>query len=1550
MSSAGRYTEKTIFVTLIMNIIITYLEPALHPALAAKNSKASELKKKQTRHRALQHRLQQASIMLALLVAVLVNVCRGQSFTPVEYKFQNLPGSIPHAGSVLDQTHFISSASCGYGTWTVTTDGRWFLLSDTLSATSTSSTAPVASGVVESGILSVLNDPILTETKVVANLAGNVRFVSPNQNRDGFVIQGFNDERATNPLYKNIDISFAGLPNTSLSRNIVKQSIVTYPTASLMIGASYYQLIRSIELDWRDVFDVAIDSEFLYISYIAQTDPGVSWANLDWCTITVKLSDGLMPTTLTPSPTKHNDDYVRPTIACNVRNSGTPQYFAAALFQVVSGLTFTYTVQTIEVIGNNPTSWGGIPLNYVDPATTNPINPTHLPFVRPTHLRAIVTSSIGVKNQNSSKKALYILGGGADDAQSGLFSTAVDNLVLHVKGEPFLRYIDGVHIGNHDLPMAGITAFQLVNQYMIGFANPYDGSNNALNDEIHCMYQLSDDRPNTPAYQRFPLMIIRGCNNGKLQMQPGAPVLPLVSTTDTRTIINKRRLTDVSPWLWLSSPKFVSESFAYLGSVNQMGIHTYWVAADFESSAEYTYYRRDYRNLDETIEESTLLTYDNTVSNGTSHGGTVGAKLLGGRTMTLWTDPNFGSTGLLYKSLSTQIRWQNARLNFKGDGVRLDIGETQVPVCLAGGDGPPIPCRTTWAKFVMLPNTEVLFEDLCERDHNQVLAINPGSTFDFYGIPSNTGLSNIFGAGTIHLLGQGNVAPLHEGQSYLPDISAPSHLNIYAGATFVVPNSCFLIANKAIIDCKFDKNIFPINISNNNPYETGKLEHRGTAELTGSYVKGHHNTTDAPPGMAVTTIVKVLPPLAAGLTTFIPPSCSLGFQQWLSDDVEYSNTPNTGANVGRSNFIANGTTNTSGEEYRDISITGGFVKDVEIEIQNPVHNLEIVSNVFTKMQNKAVNIVRTLTRSYSGIDVLNNTMTFANPEVSGINIEGFDTRRTPTFDLVFVDNNTLTSTASAPTGTPFGIQIKNTDAKVTNNEITGAGFFNGIVVDGVSMPSTEGTTTFLCTNTISDCTGNGIFSNRWKGYGFLNIVLACGVGHRIEGDDKRPHIHFSTYENCEGAGIFVNANTRAILSHLDDGTYDIGGHNIIKHNNQSASSGQLVIDPARAGRIDIDADHAGENSGDNNIIANANDGSDFLGFSGPGSAGSIMFAFGDNYWAAGTGNGSVETITSGDPMFSNIGHSVPPSGQPSSLISKPSFECGAGFVPAIPHHSQNQQWLTSEECGKLETKGDGYSGSSQYQKAYDTLRYYVEQCAKEKWSWQIFGTISSNAAALCDNSKITIESYREWLKSVLYLNPDSLYYCSDAIQIAATYDFQDSVGGIDGNAGVTVLKYLIDSANCSIFHDGINDLWRNQLRYWQIRHWRDTVTDSLKTPLDTGYTTIDELGLQILRGPTNSVIPDIYTPLNKRPIVEARAIPNPMKDEVELWYKLTEGALVKIEVYDALGKQMYSLAQGYKPEGENRLHLDTRSWSSGSYYARFTTLGGEVKTLKLIKE
>ena len=114
--------------------------------------------------------------------------------------------------------------------------------------------------------------------------------------------------------------------------------------------------------------------------------------------------------------------------------------------------------------------------------------------------------------------------------------------------------------------------------------------------------------------------------------------------------------------------------------------------------------------------------------------------------------------------------------------------------------------------------------------------------------------------------------------------------------------------------------------------------------------------------------------------------------------------------------------------------------------------------------------------------------------------------------------------------------------------------------------------------------------------------------------------------------------------------------------------------------------------------------------------------------------------------------------------------------------------------------------------------------------------------------------------------------------------------------------------------------------------------------------TLEALDLTILRGYKNAINADVTKPLQRNPISEAIVIPNPIKDEMELRYKLTEGALVKIDIFDALGKQMYRMAQGYKPKGDNLQHFDTRAWSSGSYYIRMTTLGGEVKTVKVVKE
>lgn len=275
--------------------------------------------------------------------------------------------------------------------------------------------------------------------------------------------------------------------------------------------------------------------------------------------------------------------------------------------------------------------------------------------------------------------------------------------------------------------------------------------------------------------------------------------------------------------------------------------------------------------------------------------------------------------------------------------------------------------------------------------------------------------------------------------------------------------------------------------------------------------------------------------------------------------------------------------------------------------------------------------------------------------------------------------------------------------------------------------------------------------------------------------------------------------------------------------------------------------------------------------------------------------------------------------------------------------------LDGKSCNDLFSKGDGYSGSYQYQKAYDTLRRFIEQCPHDKRAIASFSAISSNAYELVSYRQETSPHFRDWLKGVLYLNSDTIYYCADVIEIARSYLLKDDSSVIYGDEAATVCKYLLDSAHCGDLKYAVLHVMNDLARKQQYLHWQDTVKDSIATPFNPGFTTLDSLGLGILRG-EQSGVDDITTPISPHPISEAYAVPNPMKDEVELKYKLTESALVRIEIFDALGKQLYSGAQGYRSQGENTLRLSTKKWASGSYYVRLSMLGGEVKTVKLIKE
>ncbi len=284
--------------------------------------------------------------------------------------------------------------------------------------------------------------------------------------------------------------------------------------------------------------------------------------------------------------------------------------------------------------------------------------------------------------------------------------------------------------------------------------------------------------------------------------------------------------------------------------------------------------------------------------------------------------------------------------------------------------------------------------------------------------------------------------------------------------------------------------------------------------------------------------------------------------------------------------------------------------------------------------------------------------------------------------------------------------------------------------------------------------------------------------------------------------------------------------------------------------------------------------------------------------------------------------------------------------------------LSSVDCDALAGRGNSYVYYGKYRWGYDSLKYYIEQCALQSNSRGEFSEITSAAQGLAGigqppggDSAYVWKEYKMWLKSVLNLNPDHQYFCGDVFQLAAIYEnFSDTSNTMpDWNAVVTICRYSEDSLNCGKSSSSSNEYLIKEARRIQHARWQDTVKDSLKTPLDTNLKTLDQLGLGYLRGYTSGVATTL--PKNENTIANLSAIKNPFNDEVELQYTLNSGATIRIEIYDILGKIVWSDGQGYHPPNESSsVKIDTKNWSPGTYLARFSTFSNEVKTVKLVHE
>lgn len=263
-------------------------------------------------------------------------------------------------------------------------------------------------------------------------------------------------------------------------------------------------------------------------------------------------------------------------------------------------------------------------------------------------------------------------------------------------------------------------------------------------------------------------------------------------------------------------------------------------------------------------------------------------------------------------------------------------------------------------------------------------------------------------------------------------------------------------------------------------------------------------------------------------------------------------------------------------------------------------------------------------------------------------------------------------------------------------------------------------------------------------------------------------------------------------------------------------------------------------------------------------------------------------------------------------------------------------------CNALSNKFQSLGGGGQYQQAYDTARSYIEHCAGLSYSYSAFEFIGDYNSQR-DTSRFRFDEYREWLKNVLYLNTDSSYYCADVFQILETFGWFNDVRGKDIKGALAVDSFLVKSGKCpasSKYIDSINIPagWREI-----YNEWLDTLQNPSLTPFDSTLPTLEDLDLGILRGQNGAHL----LPISNSSIIGSLiASENPFTNETSLRIELNDAALLKLEIYDVLGKRLYSDSKFFEAGNEN-WSIEGKDLPHVQMYARVSTLSGEVKTIKL---
>jgi len=1482
-------------------------------------------------------------------------------FTGVPYHFEYEPPSVVQSGGDEHYCDAMAGDANGYGTWIISRTGAanlklvWQLWGNNIEQPQLSISGPIhPSGMLDQGTY-VDDGNAYNAVKVATNLDGKVRFVRVNANRTAFIVSGFNSG--------DVKHSFIGIPHPASTRDLITKDVrtteVTIPT--IPAGTGIYRKVieasnlahdsNEVESYEEDCFDIAMDKTFLYIAWCAVDTVAlapqtikcriyVTVVNLNtgiqqpgWPIPVTTAADGFSGTTL--------DEGRRVTIACNKRNADAQIKFQLAyITNIVNG-------QVKHLWKNNalfPGVTGGtqlLPKRVVD-VTSSTTPPGTLPYAQPTHVKIAVSSVSPTPTGTYNPPAIiYII------EDNKLMAQKITGPTYNLSPAGYALYADGPHaaLPPHPSPMPS-GFWRVIDGPLHAFANPYDGEGGTTPDnfdEFHCLY-----------FMRDPAVL------------GSVPYLMTIQSAgwNTRTPLNRTSTDQGTTWSDLSNPPITLHRV--VGAANQMGIHVHYLS----SIGSRHVYSRDVRRFDEDIEEHTIVTYKTIVGDGTAHAGTVGATLRSGKTMTLWTDPNW-NVGVssafdngIYTARSNPPGYSNAQIYMEDPNTVLQIGKD------AASNG----------KLVTLPNFEYHFST-----SSQVLKIYQNSTFEFNGVPEGLIATNFTGpGGTIKLEG-GTATLTNSSTGYPSSITSPATLNIHGGAILSLPTEITFRSTSGIINLLNEPSVrYAFGTSNNN--ELGSIVTQGNVEIINSKINSYianDRTSDLIEVQPCTSCYDWITQFSMKRTLVqnLPPSGQTGNTGNLR--ITFTGTLDAYNGIGSVLFQGGKLDRTSiYAEEAGVHLTGntsenGFdVLDVEFDniLSTPI---KITRDAITDLD-------------YDNVLISSNTFkTFLNSGVNmnGVSIENY--KRTSRRDFVSIYSNLFTTNTGQTSTNPIenAVLLNRSCGVINYNTISGAGFKNGITNNNTISGSTDVSTSLICSNTIENTYNYGLWTDWWSGYGKLNSIANGNIGHN-SGDNDVAKLIANHYYNNDGPGLKLgnSVDMAGVPNHTENGVAVSGypAMNTIEHNNLdlNSNSGQIHVTTNGAdlwlsrvrnpnSSIEVDSPHVGKNNIiANNDVTNGTDDNFIWGPYGPNNSTTVLKigSMHRQYWAAGSPEAVYYVTGSTTGRFDGMvyenwtGWHVH---QPTSAYTASGIACGNGTPEQkapqpnssdspVKAKTENLAPSANEKPSSMDDLGDcerlynhGYDlATFEPLKGYDTLKHYIETCAQAEGSYHAFNTLNGAVSTMTDD-KMKYPRYRDWLLSVLYLNTvEPRYYCSDVQSIITTFQFVPG-RGYDVNGTLAVYKYLLETNRCPTITNYIKDGWWNGGRAEQYKHWQDTVkVDTNLFKLDTTLPSLEELGLGILRENPNAGIKPAHELTYT--LGDITASSNPFTTETNISLEMLQLGLVKFELYNELGQVVQHNDIGRVVEkGKHIIPIDGSSLSTGTYYARFSTSGGETKTLKL---